>query len=92
MAEEQTPVMSPEDIAAAQFQIQKLYVKDVSFELPNAPQVFQEQGQAEGATPQQATAGSLVDEHGARRQLPQLVELHGTRPRPRKSSTARSRA
>jgi preprotein translocase subunit SecB len=40
-------VMSPEDIAAAQFQIQKLYVKDISFELPNAPEIFQEQGQAD---------------------------------------------
>ncbi|MEJ8567525.1 protein-export chaperone SecB [Elongatibacter sediminis] len=49
MAEEQTeaPAMSPEDMAAAQFQIQKLYCKDVSFELPNAPEIFQEQGQAD---------------------------------------------
>jgi len=49
MAEEQNvnPGMSPEEVAAAQFQIQKLYVKDVSFELPNAPEVFQEQGQAD---------------------------------------------
>lgn len=49
MAEEQkvNPGMSPEEIAAAQFQIQKLYVKDVSFELPNAPEIFQEQGQAD---------------------------------------------
>ena len=31
----------------AQFQLQKIYVKDVSFELPNAPQIFQETGQAE---------------------------------------------
>ena len=31
----------------AQFQLQKIYVKDISFELPNAPQVFQETGQAE---------------------------------------------
>jgi preprotein translocase subunit SecB len=31
----------------AQFQLQKLYVKDVSFELPNAPQIFQEDGQVE---------------------------------------------
>jgi preprotein translocase subunit SecB len=29
------------------FQLQKIYAKDVSFELPNAPQVFQETGQAE---------------------------------------------
>lgn len=49
MAEEQTldPVMMPEENASAQFQIQKLYTKDVSFELPNAPQVFQEEGQAD---------------------------------------------
>jgi preprotein translocase subunit SecB len=31
----------------AQFQLQKLYVKDVSFEVPNSPQVFQEEGQVE---------------------------------------------
>jgi preprotein translocase subunit SecB len=30
-----------------QFQLQKIYVKDVSFELPNAPEVFQDTGQAE---------------------------------------------
>jgi preprotein translocase subunit SecB len=29
----------------AQFTIQKIYVKDVSFEVPNAPHVFNEQGQ-----------------------------------------------
>jgi preprotein translocase subunit SecB len=48
MAEEQN-----QDTAAqgqqqqAQFQLQKLYVKDVSFELPNAPQIFQQDGQVE---------------------------------------------
>jgi preprotein translocase subunit SecB len=49
MAEEQNqdPVMTPEENASAQFQIQKLYAKDVSFEVPNAPQVFQEAGQAD---------------------------------------------
>ena len=49
MAEEQNqdPVMTPDDNASAQFQIQKLYAKDVSFEVPNAPQVFQEAGQAD---------------------------------------------
>ncbi len=31
----------------AQFQLQKIYVKDVSYEVPNAPQVFQEDGQVE---------------------------------------------
>jgi preprotein translocase subunit SecB len=33
--------------AAATFSIEKLYVKDVSFEAPGAPQVFNEQGQPE---------------------------------------------
>jgi preprotein translocase subunit SecB len=49
MAEEQNQdqVMSPEDMASAQFQIQKLYTKDVSFEVPNAPQIFQDTGQAD---------------------------------------------
>ena len=49
MAEEQTPgaVASPQEGAGAQFQIQKLYTKDVSLELPNAPQIFQESGQAD---------------------------------------------
>jgi preprotein translocase subunit SecB len=30
---------------AAQFTVEKIYLKDVSFEAPNAPQVFNEQGQ-----------------------------------------------
>jgi preprotein translocase subunit SecB len=29
------------------FQLQKIYVKDVSFEVPGAPQIFQEEGAAE---------------------------------------------
>lgn len=47
MAEEQDQVMTTDDVAGAQFQIQKLYAKDVSFECPNAPQIFQEKGQAD---------------------------------------------
>jgi preprotein translocase subunit SecB len=49
MAEEQSvdPVMEPGQDASAQFQIQKLFTKDVSLELPNAPQIFQESGQAD---------------------------------------------
>jgi len=35
------------DANNAQLQIQKVYTKDISFEIPNAPQVFQEQGQAD---------------------------------------------
>ena len=49
MAEEQNqdPNVNPQEAASAQFQIQKLYAKDVSFELPNAPQIFQDEGQAD---------------------------------------------
>lgn len=49
MAEEQNqdPIMAPEDNSSAQFQIQKLYTKDVSFEVPGSPQIFQESGQAD---------------------------------------------
>ena len=47
MAEEQNQVMTPDDVAEAQFQIQKLYAKDVSFECPSAPKIFQESGQAD---------------------------------------------
>jgi len=47
MAEEKNQVMTPDDVAAAQFQIQKLYSKDVSFESPNVPHIFKEAGQAD---------------------------------------------
>ncbi len=41
--------MAPTDMQqqGASFTVEKLYVKDVSFEAPNAPQVFNEQGQPE---------------------------------------------
>ncbi len=47
MAEEQRQDAAEEEQQQAQFQLQKLYMKDVSFELPNAPQIFQEDGQVE---------------------------------------------
>lgn len=48
MADEQNQVTgTQEQQPQAQFQLQKLYVKDVSFELPNAPQIFQDDGQVE---------------------------------------------
>ena len=48
MTEEQTPEVAVEEQSQqAQFQLQKLYMKDVSFELPNAPQIFQDDGQVE---------------------------------------------
>jgi len=45
--QKQDPAANPEAGGSAQFQIQKLYTKDVSYELPNAPQVFQDEGQAD---------------------------------------------
>ena len=47
MAEQTAPENGAESTApvAAQFTVEKIYVKDVSFEAPNAPQVFNETGQ-----------------------------------------------
>ena len=45
MADETTNGTAPAQQQAATFSIEKLYVKDVSFEVPGAPQVFNEQGQ-----------------------------------------------
>lgn len=40
--------LAPTDMqGGASFTVEKLYLKDVSFEAPNAPQVFNEQGQPE---------------------------------------------
>ena len=48
MAEENNQEAVPqEEQQQAQFQLQKIYMKDVSYEVPNAPQVFQEDGQVE---------------------------------------------
>jgi preprotein translocase subunit SecB len=47
MADETTNGTAPAPQQAATFSIEKLYVKDVSFEVPGAPQVFNEQGQPE---------------------------------------------
>ncbi len=52
-AEQNPDIEVSNDEAAAhagqgpQFVVQKLYVKDVSFEVPNAPEIFQEGGNAE---------------------------------------------
>ena len=47
MTDQITPAAGAETSAPsqAQFTVEKIYVKDVSFEAPNAPQVFNEQGQ-----------------------------------------------
>ena len=47
MTDQITPVAGTDASAPsqAQFTVEKIYVKDVSFEAPNTPQVFNEQGQ-----------------------------------------------
>jgi len=45
----------------ASFNIQKLYLKDVSFEAPNAPMVFNEQGQPELSMNLNQKVGKLAD-------------------------------
>ena len=47
MEEEQIPGIATDEQQQAQFQLQKIYMKDVSFEVPNSPQIFQEDGQVE---------------------------------------------
>lgn len=50
MTEEQNPGQAAGQADGAdqqQLALQKIYTKDVSFEIPNAPAVFREQGQAE---------------------------------------------
>ena len=47
MTDQITPAadVDPNAPTQAQFTVEKIYIKDVSFEAPNAPQVFNEQGQ-----------------------------------------------
>ena len=46
MTDQTAPQAAGADAASqAQFTVEKIYVKDVSFEAPNAPQIFSEQGQ-----------------------------------------------
>ena len=47
MTEENKAAAATEENKGPMMSLQKLYVKDASFEAPGAPQVFQEQGQPE---------------------------------------------
>jgi preprotein translocase subunit SecB len=47
MADEQNQDNTTEEQTEPLFQLQKIYLKDASFELPHAPQIFQEDGQVE---------------------------------------------
>lgn len=58
MADEATPVNSAE---GAQLSLQKVYIKDASFEVPGAPQIFQEQGQPQIQLNLQQQIGVLAD-------------------------------
>ena len=51
-----------QDGAQAAFNVQKIYVKDVSFEAPNAPLVFNEQGQPELNMNLNQKVGKLADD------------------------------
>ncbi|HEY8009724.1 MAG TPA: protein-export chaperone SecB [Rudaea sp.] len=45
----------------AQLSLQKVYIKDASFEVPGAPQIFQEQGQPQVQLNLQQQVGMLAD-------------------------------
>jgi preprotein translocase subunit SecB len=45
----------------AQLQLQKVYVKDASFEVPGAPQIFQEQGQPQVQLNLEHKVGALAE-------------------------------
>ncbi|HZW52355.1 MAG TPA: protein-export chaperone SecB [Rudaea sp.] len=47
--------------AGAQLSLQKVYIKDASFEVPSAPQIFQEQGQSQVQLNLQQQIGTLAD-------------------------------
>jgi preprotein translocase subunit SecB len=47
--------------AGAQLSLQKIYIKDASFEVPGAPQIFQEQGQPQVQLNLQQQIGVLAE-------------------------------
>ncbi|HEX7916201.1 protein-export chaperone SecB [Rudaea sp.] len=46
----------------AQLQLQKVYIKDASFEVPSAPQIFQEQGQPQVQLNLEHKVGTLAQD------------------------------
>ena len=52
---------APQGQAQAQIVLQKLYTKDVSFEAPSAPQIFQEEGQTKLQLNMAQKIGSLAE-------------------------------
>ena len=58
MADENTQDITA---AGAQLSLQKIYIKDASFEVPGAPQIFQEQGQSQVQLNLQQQVGALAE-------------------------------
>lgn len=58
MADEATPTNLAEN---AQLSLQKVYLKDASFEVPGAPHIFQEQGQPQVQLNLQQQVGNLAE-------------------------------
>ena len=56
-----TPAGNGTGEAAAQLSLQKVYIKDASFEVPGAPQIFQEQGQPQVQLNLSQQVGTLAD-------------------------------
>jgi preprotein translocase subunit SecB len=48
--------------SGAQLQLQKIYIKDASFEVPSAPQIFQEQGQPQVQLNLEHKVGTLAQD------------------------------
>jgi len=62
MTDQTTPAAGNEALPqGAQFTVEKIYVKDVSFEAPNAPHVFNEQGQPQLSMNLNQKVGRLDD-------------------------------
>ncbi len=55
------PVSNGAAEANAQLSLQKVYIKDASFEVPGAPQIFQEQGQPQVQLNLSQQVGTLAD-------------------------------
>jgi preprotein translocase subunit SecB len=61
MADEATQATQATPAAGAQLSLQKVYIKDASFEVPGAPHIFQEQGQSQVQLNLQQQVGTLAD-------------------------------
>ncbi len=54
--------MSEQNTAEMTFQVQRIYTKDISFEAPNAPQVFQQEWQPEVKLDLDTDSSQLTDD------------------------------